>query len=156
MGKAFTFQCKSCGHKLKFYFGTGAMYPQTYQEVLTDALVGKFDSQIQKFLIDNPKGAIDISRVLVNCEHCGKHKMVRDLTMYLPEENFVQEKDYPLTWELGENYKIFAKYKHKCSYCDEPVEIITAEEFLQKKITLQCPNCEAEMIPKKLAPKHWN
>ena len=156
MGKAITFRCKNCGHKLKFYFGTGAMYPEKYQEILTDALTGKLGEEIQKFLIDNPRGAIDISRVLVNCEHCGKHEMVRDLTMYLPKENFVQDKNYPLPFEFEKNYTVAKKYRHKCSYCGEDVEIITAEDVFAQKIKLPCPNCDSEMFPKKTAPKHWD
>ena len=156
MGKAFTFQCKNCGHKLKFYFGTGAMYPEKYLEIMNDALIGKFGAEIQKFLIDNPTGAIDISRVLANCEVCGKHEMVRDFTMYLPKDNFSQDKSYPLIWELQDHYKVFEKYRHTCSYCGEPVEIITAENFFDQEIILQCPNCDLEMLPKKSAPKHWD
>ena len=156
MGKAFTFRCENCGHTLKFYFGTGAMYPEKYQEIINDALIGNLGAEIQKFLIENPHGTINISRVLANCENCGKHEMVRDLTMYLPKENFVQENNYPLPDEFEKNYKIFAKYKHRCSYCGEPVEIITAENFFKNKIFLQCPNCDSKMIPKKSMPKHWS
>lgn len=155
MGKAFTFRCTNCGHNLKFYFGTGAMYPEKYLEIINDALTGKFGGEIQKFLIENPDGAIDISRALANCENCGKHEMFRDLTMYLPKKNFVQEKNYPLPHEFKSHYEIFAKYKHKCNYCGESVEIVTAENFFEKKIILQCPNCNSEMIPKKISPKHW-
>lgn len=156
MGLAFTFRCKDCGHNLKFYFGTGAMYPEKYQEIINDALIGKLGAEIQKFLIENPNGAIDISRVLANCENCGHHEMVRDLTMYLPKENFSQDKSYPLTWKFLEHYEIFKKYRHECSYCGEPVEIVTAENFFDRKIILRCPNCESEMIPRKTAPKHWS
>ncbi|MBR6013560.1 MAG: hypothetical protein IK062_07255 [Selenomonadaceae bacterium] len=155
MGKAFTFQCKNCGHVLKFYFGIGAMYPEKYQEIINDALIGNLGKEIQKFLIENADGAIDISRVLANCENCGKHEMVRDLTMYLPEKNFVQEKNYPLPCEFEKNYKVFQKYEHKCSYCGEDVEIITEKNF-SSKIKLQCPNCDSEMSPKKTSPKHWD
>lgn len=156
MGKAFTFQCKNCGHNLKFYFGTGAMYPEKYQEIINDALVGKLGAEIQKFLIENPKGAIDISRVLANCEYCGHHEMVRDLTMYLPKENFTQDKNYPLPFEFEKNYDVYKEYNHKCSHCGESIEIITEKNFLQKKISIQCPNCDSDMIPKKLSPKHWD
>ena len=156
MGKSFTFRCKECGHNLKFYFGTGAMYPEKYQEIINDALTGKLGSQIQKFLIENPAGATDISRVLANCENFGHHEMVRDLTMYLPQENFSQDKSYPLTWELREHYKVLEKYQHKCSYCGEPVQVVTAENFFDQKIILRCPNCETEMLPRKSAPKHWD
>jgi len=154
MGKAITFQCKNCGHKLKFYFGISAQYPEKYQEILNDALIGNLGAELQKFLIENPTGAIDISRVMANCESCGKFEMVRDLTMYLPKENFMQEKNYPLPFEFEKNYKIFAKYAHKCSYCGEDVEIITEKNF-SPKIKLQCPNCDSEMFPKKTAPKNW-
>lgn len=156
MGLAFTFRCKDCGHNLKFYFGTGAMYPEKYQEIINDALIGKLGAQIQKFLIENPSGVIDISRVLANCENCGHHEMVRDLTMYLPKENFSQEKNYPLPFEFDKKYKVFEKYRHECNYCGEPVEVVTAENFFDRKIILRCPNCDSEMFPRKSAPKHWD
>ena len=156
MGLAFTFRCKDCGHKLKFYFGTGAMYPEKYQEVINDALIGKLGAEIQKFLIENPSGVIDISRVLANCENCGHHEMVRDLTMYLPKENFSQDKNYPFLFGLHVGYELFEKYNHKCSYCGEPVEIIRMDDFFDRKIILRCPNCGSEMLPRKTAPKHWS
>lgn len=156
MGKSFTFHCKNCGHNLKFYFGISAQYPEKYQEILNDALIGNLGAEIQKFLIEKPAGAIDISRVLAKCENCGHYEMVRDLTMYLPKENFLQNKDcLPLPEDMKNNFDKFADYHHKCSYCGEPVEIITAENFFDSKITLQCPNCDSEMLPRKSAPKNW-
>ena len=155
MGKSFTFQCKDCGHKLKFYFGISAEYPERYQEILNAALTGNLGAEIQKFLIKNPAGAIDISRVLANCDNCGKFEMVRDLSMYLPTENFTQKNNPPLPEDLKKNFVKFADYQHKCSYCGEPVEIITEENFFDKKIILQCPNCDSEMLPKKSSPKNW-
>lgn len=89
------------------------------------------------------------------CKNCGNHEMVRDLTMYLPEKKFVQEKNYPLPCEFEKNYKVFQKYEHKCSYCGEDVEIITEKNF-SSKIKLQCPNRDSEMSPKKTSPKHWD
>ena len=155
MGKSFTFRCKNCGHNLKFYFGIGAMYPQTYQEILNDALVGNFGAEIQKFLIDNPRGVIDISRVLMNCENCGHFKMVRDLTMYLPKENFQSQENYPLPDEFEKNYIAVKKYQHKCHYCGESAEIFTAEKLLQTDLKLQCPNCCSEMSKKLSKNKNW-
>lgn len=156
MGKFFTFHCQNCGHNLKFYFGTGAMYPQTYQKVLNDALIGNLGAEIQKFLIDNPTGVIDVSRVLANCEHCGHHEMVRDLTMYLPKENFVRTENYPLPFEFEKNYIPAKKYQHNCSYCGEDVEVVTEKNFLQTEIKLQCPNCGGEMVKKKSRGGHWD
>ena len=155
MGKFFTFHCKNCGHNLKFYFGIGGMYPQTYQEVLNDALIGKFGKDIQKFLIDNPEGVIDVSRVLANCENCGHHEMVRDLSMYLPKENFIRAENYPLPFEFEKNYIQAKKFHHKCSYCGESVQIITEKNFLQTEIKLQCPNCDSFMTKRKSAGKNW-
>ncbi len=156
MGKSYVFRCKECGHNLKFYFGISAQYPERYQEILNEALIGNLGAEIQKFLIDNPDGVIDISRVLTNCESCGKFEMVRDLTMYLPRKNFSYDKNSPpLPEDMKNNFDKFAEYQHKCSYCGEPVEIITEENFFDKKIILQCPNCDSEMLPKKSAPKSW-
>ena len=155
MGKFFTFHCKNCGHNLKFYFGIGGMYPQTYQEVLNDALIGKFGKDIQKFLIDNPEGVIDVSRVLANCENCGHHEMVRDLSMYLPKENFVRAENYPLPFEFEKNYIQAKKFHHKCSYCGESVQIITEKNFLQTEIKLQCPNCDSFMTKRKSSGGNW-
>ena len=155
MGKSFTFRCKDCGHNLKFYFGISAEYPERYQEIINDALIGNLGAEIQKFLIENPAGVIDISRVLANCEVCGKFEMVRDLTMYLPKENFEKKIFPPLPEEMKKFFNKFADYQHKCSYCGEPVEIITEENFFDKKIILQCPNCDSEMLPRKSAPKNW-
>lgn len=154
MGKSFTFRCKNCGHNLKFYFGISAQYPEKYLEIINDALIGNLGAEIQKFLIDNPRGVIDISRVMVNCENCGKFEMVRDLSMYLPKENYLQKNNPPLPEDLKNDFEKIADYNHKCSYCGEPVEIITAENF-SPKIILRCPNCESEMIPRKSAPKNW-
>ena len=156
MGKFFTFHCKNCGHNLKFYFGIGKMYPEKYQEILNDALVGNLGAELQKFLIDNPTGVIDISRVLANCENCGHHEMVRDLTMYLPKENFVREANYPLPFEFEKNYNLAKKFQHKCSYCGEPVEVVTEKNFLQTEIKLQCPNCDSFMTKKKTGGGHWD
>ena len=156
MGKFFTFHCKNCGHNLKFYFGIGGMYPQTYQEVLNDAIVGNLGAEIQKFLIENPKGVIDVSRVLAVCNNCGHSKMVRDLTMYLPKENFSPQNDYPLPDDFENNYCAVKKYQHKCGYCGEDVEIITEKNFLQTEIHLPCPNCNFEMTKRKSSGGHWD
>ena len=155
MGKIFTFQCKDCGHKLKFYFGISAKYPERYQEILNEALTGNLGADIQKFLIKNPAGAIDISRVLVNCDFCGKFEMVRDLSMYLPTENFQKNSFPPLPDDLQKNFVKFADFQHKCSYCGESVKIITEKNFYDEKIILKCPNCDSEMFPKKSAKKNW-
>ena len=156
MGKFFTFHCNNCGHNLKFYFGIGGRYPTTYQEVLNDALIGNLGAEIQKFLIDNPSGVIDVSRVLANCEFCGHHEMVRDLSMYLPKENFVRKEDYPLPFEFAEHYQLAKKFQHKCSYCGEDVEIVTEENFLRTEINLRCPNCDSFMTKKKSSGGHWD
>ena len=156
MGKFFTFHCNNCGHNLKFYFGIGGRYPTTYQEVLNDALIGNLGAEIQKFLIDNPDGVIDVSRVLANCEFCGHHEMVRDLSMYLPKENFVREENYPLPFEFAEHYKLAKKFQHKCSYCGEDVEVVTEENFLRTEINLRCPNCDSFMTKKKSSGGHWD
>lgn len=132
------------------------MYPQTYQEILNDALIGNLGNELQKFLIENPNGVIDVSRVLANCENCGHHEMVRDLTMYLPKENFIQQENYPLPFEFEENYILVKKFQHKCNYCGEPVEVVTEKNFLQTEIHLRCPNCDFEMTKKKNSGGHWD
>lgn len=155
MGKSYVFQCKNCGHKLKFYFGISAQYPEKYLEILNDAIIGKLGEEIQKFLIENPSGVLDISRVMAICKNCGEFEMVRDLTMYLPDEKFLQNKNVPPLPEEMKNFIKIAEYNHKCSHCGENVAIITEENFFDKKIILRCPNCDFEMIPKKTAPKNW-
>ncbi len=156
MGKFFTFRCENCGHKLKFYFGIGGKYPETYQEILNSAIVGNLGAEIQKFLIDNPSGVIDVSRVLANCKNCGHHEMVRDLTMYLPKENFFREEIFPLPFEFEKNYNLAKKFQHKCSYCGESVEVVTEKNFLRTEIKLLCPNCDCEMVKSKSGSGHWD
>lgn len=149
MGYIYSLCCKKCRYKLDIMFGVGRMYPKVYEQTRNAALNGELGSEIQKFLLDNPDGRISVSRVLGKCGSCGQYEVVPDLTMYLPDKNIPARKSWYLPeWQLGEYYKVFAKYPHKCRKCGGAQEIFTDKDLEERAEELKCPSCNAEMTAK--------
>ena len=154
MSKGYMFKCEKCGYKFTAAFGVGFLYPKVYQETRTAALNGELGKEIQKFLQENPDGEIDSSKVLGRCTQCGHYEIVKDLTMYLPNENFPErEIQFPVSWELQDYYKIFAKYHHECENCGGELEIFKATDLRNNGI-LKCPHCRESLILKKFG--YWD
>lgn len=144
MGKSYTFQCKKGKYKLYANLGVGMSFPRVFAKIMCKARNGEFGEVPQKFLLENPNGVLDVSNVLAKCVQCGQYDIVPDLTMYLPK-NPCHNKDFPMTWELREHYKIFAEYQHKCKQCGGNVEIFKETDFETWKCKITCPYCQGQM-----------
>ncbi|MBQ3336516.1 MAG: hypothetical protein IJG80_03845 [Selenomonadaceae bacterium] len=155
MGTGYTLHCKECGYNFDAFFGVGFLFPSVYKETMEAAKNGALGEKLQRFLTENPNGAIDVSNVVSVCKKCGEIENVLDLTMYFPKKGFSPVKpqgrwsvafpfigeDYVTPWDLQEHYKVFVKYPHKCKRCGAEVELVT-EEHLEK---INCPNCHKSL-----------
>lgn len=170
MGMCYELECEKCGYRFYASFGVGFMYPQVYQETKTAALNGELGEEIQKFLQENPDGAVNASRIFGKCTKCGNLETVPDLTMYLPNEKNPAPKknpqerwsvampfynaDYVAPFDLQYHYKVFAKYQHKCKRCGGDLETFNEDVFKVSETNgklnldspkLKCPNCHAAL-----------
>lgn len=156
MGQGYDYKCPKCGHRVGVSFGVGMLFPKTYQETIQAGKSGELGDELKTFFTEHPDGAIDASLVAGVCIKCGAVHNVQDLSMYLPKKNFTRKKnrgswsvaapfddaDYVSSWELADDYELFAKYPHKCKRCGGDMEIFTQQTFR----TPDCPHCHAPMI----------
>ena len=157
MGTFMEFKCKKCEYKVSASFGVGFLFPQVYEETIQATKNGELGEKIQKFLQENPDGAIDASNVLSVCYNCGNAEIVKRLSMYLPKENISRiEDDSNRRWSVGmpfygakyvdpfdlkKDYKFVLKYPHRCKNCGNKVKIFNEKNVKEMK----CPKCDSIM-----------
>lgn len=156
MGDILYLECnKNEEHKYEFFVGSGMMFSSEYNKLINQIKKGKYGEEIRKFLIENPKGAINCEREIVQCPKCGKLKEVPNLSMYIAKknnDNIVASFDIP--FELKTKYKKFKDYKHVCSKCSSTMKIVKIKHddcgcVLEDKngavitnIKIKCPKCD--------------
>ena len=150
MGQGYEFKCK-CGYSFAPYLGVGFLFPSLYQELIDSAREGELGAELQTFLTEHPDGAIDAETVALRCKNCGEYWSAPNLSMYCPKDSEtgnnataagamrLYEKKYVDPADLQEEYRLYAKYPHKCIACDGDMEIVSEEELDKNGIV--CPRC---------------
>ncbi len=160
MGTVYPMICDKCGHNFRASFGVGFLFPSVYAEVTVSAKSGELGAELKKFFTEHPNGAIDVSNIFGVCKQCGEFDNVKNLSMYLPADDFspaerqgrwsvafpFERAEYVAPKDLKEHYKLFAKYPHKCKHCGGEMEIFNEDDFAVKD-NFECPRCHNKLVP---------
>lgn len=173
MGCGYDLHCKRCNYNFAVSFGVGFMFPEVYEETVQQAKRGELGAELKKFFTEHPDGAIDVSYALGVCQKCGELYAVKDLSMYLPKDDFSPAKrqsrwsiaapftgvEYVSPMDLVEHYELFAKYPHKCK-CGGEMKIFTEDYFKKIRYSVDtdfptliteirdfdCPRCHGKLV----------
>ena len=142
MGSGKSFKCSKCDYIFTSMTGVGMLFVTQYQRTVEEIKAGKFGTEWQHFFEEHPDGKVDCGRELLVCKYCGVPKTDTNLSLYLPKEDSKEKlSEYPLPFELKEEYTLYAKFPHKCKNCGGACKIVTDV----KKVTLNCPECGEPM-----------
>ena len=156
MGVGYDLVCQKCGYSFEAWLGIGRMYPAVYEETVQKGKRGELGEELQKFLLENPSGAIDISCVVGACKKCGELHNIDDLSMYLPKKGLKPDKpkgrwsvsmpfegaEYVSPMDLKAHYELVAKYPHKCKHCGGEIKIFTEKTIGR----IKCPHCHEKLV----------
>ena len=149
------------------------MFPEVYEETVQQAKLGELGAELKKFFDEHPDGAIDVSYALGLCKTCGELYTVKDLSMYLPKDDFSPAKrqshwsvaapftgaEYVSPTDLKEHYELFAKYPHECK-CGGEMKIFNEDDFQKTRHSMEtsfptfvteirdfdCPCCHGKLL----------
>ena len=143
MGSGAMLVCPKCGFKFTRQEGAGFLFPKIYKETIEKAKSGELGPEIQKFLAEHEDGAVNAESATLCCDECGHLQKGRDLTMYVPISGRVKEKsDYVMRFDLEEDYKEYARYRHICEKCGGEMHVAGRDE------QLLCPECKTPLEEK--------
>lgn len=162
MGQGNCYRCTKCDYEFTAYLGVGFAFPQVYKDMMESARKGELGEKIQQFMHEHPDGALNCESSIIRCTKCGALDCAPNLGMYLPKEGYdphsVQHgqwsgampfdgESYVTPWELRENYKLTAKYPHKCDKCGASARVISAKSLSNKisEGSIRCPCCGERM-----------
>ncbi len=162
MGQGKSFHCTKCDYKFTACLGVGYAFPEVYRATMESARKGELGEKIRIFVQEHPDGAINCENTIIRCGTCGNLNCGPNLNMYLPKEGFdphsvqngqwsgampFDSEDYVVPWELHEDYKLFAKYPHRCDKCGSYARIISERRLAQRicEGSVLCPSCGERM-----------
>ncbi len=143
MGSGTVMRCPKCGFEFQRMEGVGMLYPIVYEETMKKAREGELGEILKDFFDKNPDGVLNVEQVALCCDQCGSLSLDKDLTMYIPKndrvQNSVEDKSYIFEEELEYDYLEIMKYPHKCEKCGGNMHRIKDDEILK------CPDCKVTM-----------
>ena len=156
MGRGSKFRCKNCGYEYFVLVGLGGMFPQAYQDCITDIESGKYGEEWKTLLKSQKYVAVDAEVYLYVCRSCGNWKTDMSLSLYAPNDpdkipdiqygiKTVKEwgyVPYVTSVDLEENYSFMKSYVHKCDKCGKRMH----KDFLDNSSHLPCPKCGTKNI----------
>lgn len=167
MGEGYGFSCKNCGYTFQANLGIGFMFPSVYEEVMNKARSGKLGTDVQKFLMEHPDGALNCGTAVLRCTKCRELETDLSYDMYVPKRKQQAEpKDgelssafpfegakYVMPMDLISDYDLVQRYPHRCAKCNGEMESISKgkqtrygyEEVIDKR-KLRCPHCRQPLV----------
>lgn len=162
MGRGNRYHCTKCDYSFTAYLGVGFAFPRVYKEMMESAHKGDLGEKIQHFVRTHPNGAINCENSIIRCSKCGDLSCGPNLSMYLPKEDYdpqqvqhgqwsgampFDNEIYVAPWELHENYKLVAKYPHRCEKCGSSARVIRDKQLSNKVSNglALCPCCGERM-----------
>lgn len=152
MGQSLTFHCPHCGYEFDYSTGMGS-YSLNFIAGMEEAREGKLGARLQHLLEAYPEGVIDFSKVLYQCDGCGRYGMKERLDFYVPKgserpETVVPHEEdgapgreflYVLPKDLGKYYDLAHPFAHVCGHCHGHLKEVA--EGLSYKDDVKCPLC---------------
>ncbi len=153
MGFGREMKCPKCEYTFHQVGGVGFLFPVEYAETVQKAKNGELGEEIQNFFKEHEDGTIRADIVTLRCEKCGTLKSEKDLTMFVPKGNKLNQIDHG-KWsvampfegaqyvdddDLKRYYTEYMKYPHKCDNCGGSMHKLRNEE------ELACPACKVKM-----------
>lgn len=153
MGRIVAGKCNHCGYRGSVYFGTGSLLPMQYEEITQKMKEGLYGDFSQKFFIEHPDGAVDCSTIVLLCRNCKMLYNDKDLTMYVPKENYKLEPSetscfvHATKYDLVKHYIEYAKYNHICPKCASQVNVLSFEDVqdMFENHEIKCHKCGKKM-----------
>lgn len=145
MGSGFTFKCGKCDYKFEAMLGIGMLFPIEYRNTIKEIKEGVYGEEYKQFFEDHPNAAVNCEMESAVCTKCNKLQSVRNMTLYLPQDEDDDPEEYLMAEELEDNYIKCKEYEHKCPDCSSPMKIIDLLEEASLG-TLKCPECGGELM----------
>ena len=166
MGDVITCRCSGCSYNKNISLGSGFNFPKIYSDTVNKMKNGVYGNEAQSFFLDNPYGAIDCEYTAARCSGCGELKSVMALTMYVPkdvkkvkrlrrkkrgfwsfaypgrDDDYVDVKAY----DTKDLYAEYGKYKHTCSSCGSPLELLPDFRNRILRGDIKCPKCGSYLV----------
>ena len=164
MGTMLMCKCDKCGYTFEAAVGIGFLYPKVYSETVRKVKEGQFGEQGKEFFEAYPDGAISCERIVVQCNDCRQLICVPELTLYVPKEEYIPNKqnkeipwssafsgkgyEYVAPTELHDHYQLFEEYDHRCPYCNGHTTVVpgfteNVNDIVDTHVC--CPQCGSVM-----------
>ncbi len=149
MGNGIEFTCKKCGHTDSAMFGVGFLFPDVYQNTVSEIKAGKYGSKWKELFEQIPGAAVNAEEELYVCPACGGYASEPNLTIYEPKDPAISKvhnevfaianpasgQEYVVPWELAGDYRRVKVFVHKCPECGKRMHKYRAGD------RLRCPKC---------------
>ena len=152
MGSGFSYKCKKCKEKYSVHLGVGMLFPRVYQNLLNNIKNGEYGDELKLIADSQQYVAINASRWVYICSHCGKWNLEYAMDLYAPVnikeisgkkfgDKTVSELGYVpyvTPYSLHKDYKLLKRFIHKCPDCGKRTHRANEKEFRE----LSCPHCK--------------
>ena len=149
MGEYYGIECPNCSFKFKAAYGSGFLFSKIYENTLAEMKKGAFGERAKIFFQENPNGAIDCEKTLLQCRHCGTLENRKSLDMYIPKTDYKQAEDstYETRRYLKQNYILKHSFYHRCCKCGKRMRKINEQNLMKiiDKGDLKCPVCKSSL-----------
>lgn len=152
MGQSLTYHCPHCEYEFDYSLHPES-YPLAFIAGMQEARDGKLGARLKGLLEEHPEGVIDFSKVLYQCEKCGRYTARERLDFYVPkgrelpgtmvphegDGDLGREFLYVLPEDLQKYYELSHSFAHVCGHCHGHLKELP--EGLPYDQDVKCPLC---------------
>ena len=150
MADGLRLKCSKCNKEYGVSWGIGFSFPTVYKNTLKAAKTGEYGPEWQELTTKTKYVAIDAESYVYLCEKCRNWSSDPGLSLYVPKDTEelknkynlesvgeLEERDYVMSYNLDEEYKILKRRIHKCKKCGGVMRKLKFKEVYH----LPCPEC---------------
>lgn len=141
MGVGYSYQCGKCGMTYGVNLGIGMLFPEVYQQAITDVLEGKYGQEWKETAQGIEHFAVNAELRLYRCDDCGFWDVDYDMSLYSPKDvgkllkkKFGEETvaewghvPYVMEDDLKSDYNLVKERVHLCEECGKPMAVVDVE-----------------------------
>ena len=150
MGDVLRLRCSKCKKEYSVWWGIGFAFPTVYEKIMKAAKNGEYGQEWKTLTTTTKFVAIDAEDYVYLCGKCNHWNNEPGLSLYVPKDleeikrkykldtvDELEERDFVMSYDLAEEYKILKRRIHKCEKCGGIMKRLKEKEIFH----LPCPHC---------------